>query len=317
MLMKRKGNKEEIMEEEDTIELIDLLRVVWKWKWFIIVFVIVCSLIAGIWSLSLQKVYKVSTMLAVNPESDIIASTNLASDINIAPSTIAANINEGMFNGQIQAKLDENIENYSFLNISFKASNPKNSNMIKITCETKDSKVGEMILRILNNSVIEKYQKKFDRVKKLFLLEEMHKKNIESRIDAISNQIKIIDDMITRENDIKGRGVKDLAGLILLRSSLKDSLLQKEHEVLQVEKSLGQFTLSIEEGGPVKVIQNPISSSKPIKPKIRLNVLLAGFTGFFFSLFLSFFIEYVQKMKNYKGYSSSSTQERPPEQQNE
>jgi capsular polysaccharide biosynthesis protein len=313
------------MEEEDTIELIDLLRVVWKWKWFIVVFVIICSLVAGIWSLSLQKVYKVSTILAVNPESDIIASNNLAANINIAstnlpaninvaPSTIAANINEGMFNGQIREKLEENIENYSFPNISFKASDPKDSNVIKITCETKDIKAGEMILSLLNNSVVEKYQKGFDRITKLLLLEEKLKKNIKSRIDAISHQTQVIDDMITREKDIKGSGVKDLAGLILLRSSLKDSLLQQEHEVLQVEKSLEQFTLSMEEGGPVKIVQKPISSLKPVKPKIRLNVLLAGFTGFFFSLFLAFFIEYIQKMKNHRRYSSSSTPAQSSEQ---
>jgi len=306
------------MEEEDTIELIDLLRVVWKWKWFIVVFVIICSLVAGIWSLSLQKVYKVSTILAVNPESDIIASNNLAANINIAstnllaninvaPSTIAANINEGMFNAQIREKLEENIENYSFPNISFKASNPKDSNVIKITFETNDIKAGEMILCLLNNSVVEKYQEKFDRVKKLFLLEEMHKKNIESRIDAISNQITVIDDMIKREQDNTERGVKDLAGLILLRSSLKDSLLQKEHEVLQVEKSLEQFTLSMEEGGPVKVVQKPISSLRPTKPRTKVNIIIAGILGFFLSIFLAFFIEYVQKMKTDQNQSSSST----------
>ncbi len=36
------------MEEEDTIELIDLLRVVWKWKWFIIIFTLICAIGAGV-----------------------------------------------------------------------------------------------------------------------------------------------------------------------------------------------------------------------------------------------------------------------------
>ena len=63
------------MEEDDTIEFIDLLRVVWKWKWFIIVFTFVCAIAAGIISFSMPKIYNISMI--------------------IGPGTIGTDINKG------------------------------------------------------------------------------------------------------------------------------------------------------------------------------------------------------------------------------
>lgn len=275
--------QEKEMEEEDSIELIDYLSVVWKYRYFIIVSIIFCSAVVGIWTFNLQKLYKVSTILALNPMAKIDSR-----------STIAANINGGMFNGQLREKLKENLKTYSVSNLSFKASNPKNSNMIRITYETADIKMGEIILEFLNRAIIEMYQKKVDTAKKLFLLEEESKNNIKTRIDTISNQIKLIDNTINKEKDNKRFGVKDLSGLILLRTSLSDSLLQQEHLLLEAEKRLEKLRLSYEEEGPVKIIQKPISSLKPVKPKIKLNILLAGVVGLFLSLFLAFSIEYIK-----------------------
>jgi uncharacterized protein involved in exopolysaccharide biosynthesis len=51
---------------------------------------------------------------------------------------------------------------------------------------------------------------------------------------------------------------------------------------------------SYEKGGPVKIIQKVTSPSTPVKPKMRLNILLAGIVGLFLSIFLAFFIEYIR-----------------------
>ena len=145
------------MEEEDTIELIDYLRVVWKYRYFIIIGIIFCSAVVGIWTFNLQKLYKVSTILALNPKAKVDSLSAIAID---SPSTVAANINAGMFNGQLREKLKENLKTYTFSNFSFKASNPTSSNVIRITYETADIKIGETILEFLNKAVIEMYQKK-------------------------------------------------------------------------------------------------------------------------------------------------------------
>ena len=51
------------MEEENTVELIDLLRVLWKWKWFIPIFTLAsCALVSAI-SLALPKIYEVTMVI--------------------------------------------------------------------------------------------------------------------------------------------------------------------------------------------------------------------------------------------------------------
>ena len=301
ILVRKKDHiiQEKEMEEEDSIDLIDYLKIVWKYRYFIVTSIVLCFVVVGIWSFNLQKLYKVSTILSLNSRAKIGPTSTIMSDflsgiVIDSPSTIAANINGGMFNGQLRGKLKDNFKTYAVSNFSFKASNPKSSNMIRITYETANIKRGEIILEFLNKAIIEMYQEKVDTVKKILLLEEESKDNIKTRIDAISNQIKLIDTTINKEKDDKRLGVKDLSGLILLRSSLSDSLLQQEHLLLEAEKRLEQFRLFYKEEGPVKIIQKPISSLKPVKPKIKLNILLAGVVGLFLSLFLAFFIEYIK-----------------------
>ncbi len=48
---------------EDEIELIDLLRVIWKWKYLIIGGTFAFALVAVIISLNMTKIYSVDTIL--------------------------------------------------------------------------------------------------------------------------------------------------------------------------------------------------------------------------------------------------------------
>ena len=48
---------------EDEIELIDLLRVIWKWKYLIIIGTAVCALAAVTISFNMQQIYQVNMVL--------------------------------------------------------------------------------------------------------------------------------------------------------------------------------------------------------------------------------------------------------------
>ena len=56
----------------------------------------------------------------------------------------------------------------------------------------------------------------------------------------------------------------------------------------------------------IKLIQSPVGSIYPIKPKRKVSVATALIAGFLFSIFLSFFIEYIQKMKRHPESSPNS-----------
>jgi len=297
---------EEKMEEEDTIELIDYLKVVWKYRYLIVIGVVFCTVVAAAWSFTLPKVYRASTILEVDTQtrkifpSVIVANIQAGLEVDIQtrenlPSAIAANIKAGMFDSQVREKIAETSKSSTIPHLSFKVSNPKNSNMIRITCETADIKMGKTILEFLNRVIIRGYQKEVDEVKDLILLKEEVMKNSKTRIDAISNHIKFIDNAIAqREKDKKSMGIDDVSGLILLRSSLRDSLFEQEGLLLDTEESLAGLRSFYEKGGPVKIIQKATSPSTPVKPKMRLNILLAGIVGLFLSVFLAFFIEYIR-----------------------
>ena len=48
----------------------------------------------------------------------------------------------------------------------------------------------------------------------------------------------------------------------------------------------------------ILIIKPPEASRAPVKPKTRLNVMLAGVVGLFLTVFLAFFVEYISKHKS-------------------
>jgi capsular polysaccharide biosynthesis protein len=97
----------------------------------------------------------------------------------------------------------------------------------------------------------------------------------------IENLKKDIDDINTEIERFK---LKKTEGLQAEINDLK----------LQIDR------LSIEEGmiKNIRVIQDPEASIRPIKPKKRRNVLLAGVVAFMMMMFLAFFVEFIQKAKS-------------------
>ena len=45
----------------------------------------------------------------------------------------------------------------------------------------------------------------------------------------------------------------------------------------------------------IEILQPPKGNLSPVKPKTRLNVMLAGVVGLFLTVFLAFFVEYISK----------------------
>jgi uncharacterized protein involved in exopolysaccharide biosynthesis len=79
-----------------------------------------------------------------------------------------------------------------------------------------------------------------------------------------------------------------------MQSEIKD--LESEGElILQGIKSIEFKKKNIQN---IQVVKSPQASRSPIKPKTRLNVMLAGVVGLFLTVFLSFFVEYISKYRN-------------------
>jgi len=304
---------------------------VWKWKWFIIIFTFLCAIGAGIISFGMPKIYEVFMII----EPGVINVDEYGRPIAIdSPSNIKSKIDSKVYNREILKRIDHDPEK---CNLNFKTTQAKDSNTVEVSFEAKDVNKGIRALLSLFNELTKEYQSYID-IRKLELDQEIAMK--EGQLDISTDEKNNLEYEITTvkintDNIIKERGAllqndgtsPDKLSLLIYTNITQQNLayyhdLKKELNDLMgriegIKSSIESLKIKKQYIENIKLIQEPRSSIHPVKPKTQLNVTLAFVAGLFISIFLAFFIEYVQKMKNYKGYSSSSTQERPPEQQNE
>lgn len=337
-------NHEKTMEEEDTRELIDYLRVVWQWKWMIILVTLACMISVGVISFILPEVYQISAVIepgtiGTNKDGALIYFDD--------PSNITSRIEEGVFNLRILKSLGINPKKTDDMP-EFDASTPRGSKIVKITCEYEFAEIdlGIKAMKCLLKELSGQYQeivdlKKSD-VEKQIMLKKSEVEKINNEIRLLRENIKISQeeekfsaqelykvrantDIILKKRDaLLGEKTDSYAISALLYSNtiqqnmiyinqLNNQLIsvriKKEDLAKQIEnleKDIEKIDTEMErlklQKGFVKniiEIQEPQVSIKPVKPKKKLNVVLAGIVGLFVSVILALFLDYLQRAKSY------------------
>jgi len=330
---------------DDEIELMDLLRVLWKWKYFIIAGTIVCGLIAAIISFNMSKIYSINMVLRPGLLSIGAEGKNVYID---SPLNIKALIDSKTFDNDILNYLNEIKMDNIPKKLEFKVNILKNSDTIKVKYETANIKQGMVIQDRLSKLLLDKYSKSVKYFKneydlKLSLLEserdytkgaiqsyKRNVKNIEKRIDELILEIELIknntDGLIKERNKLLLKNPKEnniLSALLYsntiqqnlqlsnnYQNQINDYKLKKEGELQKIEESENEINKKLNEIKNlqfkkdniqnIQIVQSPISSPYPIKPKTKLIVLLALLVGLFLMLFLAFFLEYLGKFKKSK-----------------
>lgn len=149
-------SEKNIQVDESEIELIDLLSVVWKWKYLIVIGTFLFAGAAGIISWHMPKIYKTEMVLRPGLLSIGADGKNVYID---TPENIKALIEAGTFNNEILYSLDKlkKAEIPKVLNLKVKL--PRNSNTLKTSYETDDKELGVHILTNLNRLLKEEYKK--------------------------------------------------------------------------------------------------------------------------------------------------------------
>jgi hypothetical protein len=157
-------------------------------------------------------------------------------------------------------------------------------------------------------------------------------KNMKKRIDELAFEIELIKknttNLIKERNKLLSKNPKEsnILSALLYSNTIQQNLQlsnhyqdennkykqNKEKELQKIEKLENEIANKLNEKKNlqfkkesiqnIQILQPPTNSPYPIKPKTKLNVILALVTGLFLMLFLSFFLEYLSKHK--------STQER-------
>ena len=268
--IKTEGHKVEYFEDE--IELIDILRVIWKWKYLIIGGTIVCGLIAAIISFNMSKIYSIDMVLRPGILSVGEQGKNIYID---SPQNIKALIDSGTFNNDILNYLNEIKMEIIPKKLEFKVSILKDSDTIKVLYETDDIKQGMVIQNRISNLLLETYRElvqyfkneyemkldilksELDYIKVTIQSYKRNVKNIEKRIDELMPEIELIKNNtanLIRERDkllSKNPKENDILSALLYSNTIQQNLQlsnryqdeinnykqKKENELQKIDKS--------------------------------------------------------------------------------
>ena len=180
---------------DDEIELIDLLRVLWKWKYLIIGGTILFAVAAATISLNMTKIYSVDMIVEPGILNILSDNENEGKRVYIdSPQNIKALIDVGSFENQILKFLETLPDSQNLpQRIQLETNIPKSSNSLKVSYETSNVKQGIQILNQLTKLLLEKYNN----------LIEYYKKDFEGKIQLKTSNIAELSNKITNvENTI-------------------------------------------------------------------------------------------------------------------
>jgi LPS O-antigen subunit length determinant protein (WzzB/FepE family) len=285
---------------EDEIELIDLLRVIWKWKYLIIGGTLVCAIAAMIISSIMPKIYRIETLIRPGILSFSEAGKNLYID---TPDNIKALIEAGALDLRILDNLAKsygaNIPNM----LKFKVTLPKGSDTLKINYETSQIEQGTQILDFLGKFLIEEYsnfvenfQNKIDRdlniakaeIQKSNSIKHSNEINIniiEKRIHELEIGIVDINENITYLNKernkllLEGKNESNILSTILYsntiqqnlqfvsdyKSQIQDLKNQKENELQNISELENKIQIQIAEINNLEFKKNNIQNIRIIQ----------------------------------------------------
>ena len=221
--MLKEDQKKEYCEDE--VELIDILRVIWKWKYLILSGTIVCVLLAVIISFTMPKIYRVDMALQIG----ILDMNRNGNKVYIIQTGI---LKKGIL------KYIEKDQRKNFSNLlKFKVSAPNNSEIIKISYESASVEFGVNLMKALYQALLEKYDE----------LVKYYKNNYDQEIQDVKAQFDILDaESVVYEQRVKRaqKRLNDLKTLIKNMDGKHNLLIRQQDDLIQ-KKENGEKNLSI------------------------------------------------------------------------
>jgi len=298
------------MEEDNTLELIDYLRVIWKWKWFITAITIIFLFIAVMLNLLMANVYDVS--MVVEP-----AVSNFDSSwrpIYIDSNTdIKSKVDLGMYDNTIFDLMHFDSPKKKLFNTFI----PKDSNILKISIEAVDVKKGAQVLKLLHDLLSKEYKRSIEerklQIENVLRMKAAQSQNIINEENQLKKEITMVGlntEKLISERDMLISGGESRAdklsiliytntiqGNIAYKNRLQKQLSEVVSEKETVKTEIENLKVKVGSIRNIRLLNPPEPSVGTIKPRKLLNIILAFVIGLIGSLFLAFFIEYLQKIK--------------------
>ena len=282
--MRKTGWGQVVAEQE--IELLDYLRVIWKRKALIIrgTFLVAAASLAV--SVSMPNVYEVSRTVRIGQLPDTVEEGRLVRGREMeGREAVIDRLKDHRMLGEAVKGLQLELtpkEVADLISIDGKA-NPH----IRYKVQSADRQMAARIADWLAESIIEAHKPIFDRgvqVAKEYEAELVAKSN---SLEAENRRMKeLLERMMHAPNS-------DTTAAVVLYASIGD----RERNLADLRKQLQQTRFSSLVYKNTAVIRADTLPRQSIKARVGLNVALAGTLGLMISIFLAFFLEYLEKAR--------------------
>jgi capsular polysaccharide biosynthesis protein len=252
----------------EEINLMDYIQVIRKRKWLIILGTLICIIVAAIISLLMPKIYRGEATFK-------IAKEIIAKEITTAKEMV--NIIGDLNEEKLKQVLPENYNLKSSIKLNALRDSVDKFQLI-IEAERIDDipiAISMFVEYIDNNPLI---RRSVEQTKETLLKQT---EELSKVIESSKELVKAYDNLIKT-----GRLIPVGFNPIELNKRISDIKIEK----LQVEQALKKLK-------GIEMVTEPYISSKPVKPKKRQNVMIAGVVGLLGSIIMAFFMEFLEKNK--------------------
>ncbi|TYB30947.1 MAG: hypothetical protein FXF47_06645 [Candidatus Mcinerneyibacterium aminivorans] len=268
---------------EDEINIWELLVILAKRKKIIIVVTLSFFILSIIYSLLATPQYEVSAKLTPKKEGQT-KSLNMGSLGSIS-SLIGGNVGGLFSSGNLQT-IQQTLESSDFifyLDEKYKIMN--------VLIKEKDEKIKkENLLQTYQNSISINLNEK----SKSLTIKLKHEKPVKAYM-LMKDLLKGLNEFITKKQYQESKEMVDVLKEKINKT--KDPLLKSELTKLWSNETKKMLYSKINKHSLYRVLESPYVPEKRTKPKRKLIVIISTFLGFFISIFLVFFMEFIEKSK--------------------
>ena len=300
--------------EEDEIDLKELFKTIWAKKIFIVIFTLVVTILAGFYAYSKTPIYEAKALLEIgeykkNPVDDAVALEKKLSTIFIDMEKNLKDKTSQISNISVVKGLK------NFLEIkSESTSNEEAKNEIlkvltfvqneheKILDDVKKQK--EMELRNIDLQISDIKSKSVALIDKKIENNIKNLKSLEEQLKQVDENLKKIDTLnpsLAALKLMEKRDITNSINTITIQNfeleSKKDELLTTTLYKLEESKQIAESLLLSHNYKNTQIVGEIMTNDFPTKPKKILIVAVAFVTGFIISIFLVFFIQFIQGIR--------------------
>ncbi len=272
--------------EEDEIDLRELVKTIWKYKTFIVLFSIIVTSIAVVYVFVKPNIYQVDSVIKIG---------NYSGKILENPKTLVEIL-------KTDYDVDGKIAKRNYPYVSSVSMYKKVNNLIKISTLALSKNDAKNLIDSVDRDIISKHLKLIAEYKKNILLSI---KLYKDELNSINKNLEKITISLNKQKQKAKSLSKSNPSLsaiymieVLRQQKEIDNFKNKEYQLKNLisNKEMELLPINIK---PTKVVKVLVYQNH-VKPKRSLIIIVAFITSLILSIFLVFFIEFIKEESSQK-----------------